>query len=630
YNLVLKINKNVDVGPITELVKSHIEDAKLLAHSGDKLTYRLPLDSKELFPDMLFDLEKSKSDLLVHNVDIYVTSFESALIDFAEPADYVADDKTLNELHLEQMNDFQIFQLTQQQIRDKWMHVGQQIVGLFYKRWCFVYHRRKLLLPQMIVPVVMITFVVYSNMMAPGLIHAHQLLAITILDSHLVTANSTNDQLVFANSSDPEFTTRIASIQMLLFLKNIFLSILIPLCLSVIACSFIIFPVEERVTQFKKLQLMSGVGRFYFWLVSFVWDFAIYCFCVSFVILILAMEDGVGLLKESSQSATIIAIFLLNGWASIPFAYVLSFMSSNSTASYLNLLNSMLMTNIIFPAVVLFSSLSTFQLISAVGWILSWLFRLFPNFCCAMSLIKITIIALDSCRFIHPDTLSHMCAFAQLPEQVYRCCQEAISKEDEILSSGVVEDMLALAACGVLYLLCVWLHEVDSKDKSLSLLSRVQSWLWFISRETIETDILTIAAYSNRAVHLDRVYRRTAGLELLKSISLSVKCGESVGLLGASRYCKTSLLKMIAGLEQVDQGKITIFDSTFDSNPKKYSSQIGYCPQTSLLMDSFTAREVLFIFCMLKGVIDVELVVEDLIAVFQLEEERHQLITHYE
>lgn len=61
------------------------------------------------------------------------------------------------------------------------------------------------------------------------------------------------------------------------------------------------------------------------------------------------------------------------------------------------------------------------------------------------------------------------------------------------------------------------------------------------------------------------------GLPILENIDFPVKKGEFISLVGPLGCGKTTLLKIIAGLQQPSRGKI-IFDKKFGKNPYKYLS----------------------------------------------------------
>ena len=60
------------------------------------------------------------------------------------------------------------------------------------------------------------------------------------------------------------------------------------------------------------------------------------------------------------------------------------------------------------------------------------------------------------------------------------------------------------------------------------------------------------------AIELDRVSKRFGPVEVIKDLSLQIDSGEFVAFLGASGCGKTTLLRMIAGLETLNGGEIRI------------------------------------------------------------------------
>ena len=81
-----------------------------------------------------------------------------------------------------------------------------------------------------------------------------------------------------------------------------------------------------------------------------------------------------------------------------------------------------------------------------------------------------------------------------------------------------------------------------------------------MSQPIIETQNLSFA-YNNQAV--------------LKDVSLTIKQGEFLALIGPNGGGKTTLLKLILGLLDADKGTIRVFGHP----PRKASHRIGYVPQ---------------------------------------------------
>ena len=68
--------------------------------------------------------------------------------------------------------------------------------------------------------------------------------------------------------------------------------------------------------------------------------------------------------------------------------------------------------------------------------------------------------------------------------------------------------------------------------------------------------------------NVDKIYRsRKAPVHAVKTLSLQVKPGEIVALLGSSGCGKTSTLRMIAGFEDVTNGTISLDGREIQSLP---------------------------------------------------------------
>lgn len=95
-------------------------------------------------------------------------------------------------------------------------------------------------------------------------------------------------------------------------------------------------------------------------------------------------------------------------------------------------------------------------------------------------------------------------------------------------------------------------------------------------------------------------------IEVLKSVSLSVKRGEKMFLCGPSGAGKTSLLYTLAGLEKPNAGKVVINGKSLYSlsrggQAKVRNSEMGYVFQSFFLLPELTAIENVMVPGMLRG-----------------------------
>jgi len=91
-----------------------------------------------------------------------------------------------------------------------------------------------------------------------------------------------------------------------------------------------------------------------------------------------------------------------------------------------------------------------------------------------------------------------------------------------------------------------------------------------------------VASPGPNLVNLERVHKSYGVRPLLESVSLGIAAGERVGVVGRNGDGKTTLLRILAGLEESDRGRTS----------RSRGLHIGYLTQGDDLPDSATVREV--------------------------------------
>ncbi len=105
------------------------------------------------------------------------------------------------------------------------------------------------------------------------------------------------------------------------------------------------------------------------------------------------------------------------------------------------------------------------------------------------------------------------------------------------------------------------------------------------------------------AIELKAVTKRYRGLAALEALSLCVRPGEILGLLGDNGAGKTTTIKLILGLVTPDAGELSVLGQHPGSKAAHgLRLRIGYLPESLRFYDKLTGREVLDYFSRLKRV----------------------------
>jgi len=98
---------------------------------------------------------------------------------------------------------------------------------------------------------------------------------------------------------------------------------------------------------------------------------------------------------------------------------------------------------------------------------------------------------------------------------------------------------------------------------------------------------------TNNVLIIDHLTKKFGNFTAVDNISLSVNRGEIFGFLGPNGAGKTTTIKMIAGLLQPDQGRISINNHNLAGEPQKCKQDTGYIPDRPYLFEKLTGFEFL-------------------------------------
>lgn len=100
----------------------------------------------------------------------------------------------------------------------------------------------------------------------------------------------------------------------------------------------------------------------------------------------------------------------------------------------------------------------------------------------------------------------------------------------------------------------------------------------------------------NESISVDNVVFRykTDGQTILKNLTLQVRKGESIGLIGPSGSGKSTLVDLILGLLSPQSGTVHIDGRDITNNPRHWQKLVGYVPQQVSLTDDTLRNNVAF------------------------------------
>ena len=67
---------------------------------------------------------------------------------------------------------------------------------------------------------------------------------------------------------------------------------------------------------------------------------------------------------------------------------------------------------------------------------------------------------------------------------------------------------------------------------------------------------------------------------------------------------------MLTGEEQLTSGEATLSGFTLERETENFLAEIGYCPQFDAIIEQMTGKEMLVLFCRLRGILPNQIEIE--------------------
>jgi ABC-type multidrug transport system ATPase subunit len=120
---------------------------------------------------------------------------------------------------------------------------------------------------------------------------------------------------------------------------------------------------------------------------------------------------------------------------------------------------------------------------------------------------------------------------------------------------------------------------------------------------------------------------RISGKDILKGITLNVRRGEILGLLGKNGAGKTTLLSLISGLRSQTLGEVTVLGERMPAHSTEFRRRMGFVLQENALYEELTVFENLKFSASLYDVQDSRKKILEVLEILGLSDRRDQVVS---
>lgn len=370
--------------------------------------------------------------------------------------------------------------------------------------------------------------------------------------------------------------------------KDVVIAICVIFAMSFIPASFTMYLIEERVSNSKHLQFVSGINPIMYWVSNFCWDMINYII-PSILCIFIFLAFQVDSYVSPVNGPCLVALLFLYGWAMIPLMYPFSRVFSVPSTALVTLKS----VNIFLGTV---ATLSTFIIefleeddeeLKDINKVLKQVFLLLPQYCLGRGLFDM--------------------AKNQLFADVY--ARFGMNKLPSPFQWKIVgRNLFSMFMLGILFFILNLLIEYRFFIRSRVLKP---------SKEPLENEDEDVARERKRVVsgqakddvlrleELTKVYTargKKGRLTAVDRLCVGVPKGQCFGLLGVNGAGKTTTFKMLTGDERLSRGNAYVNNYSVLNDMVQVRRNIGYCPQFDALDPLLTGVEHLRFYARLRGI----------------------------
>ncbi|XP_024080485.1 ATP-binding cassette sub-family A member 1-like isoform X6 [Cimex lectularius] len=358
----------------------------------------------------------------------------------------------------------------------------------------------------------------------------------------------------------------------------ILMAIAVIFALSFVTASFCLYLIEERKSNSKHLQLVSGVNRLIYWFEAFVWDMCAFSLSVILCILVFLIFNEQAFIAPD-RFPGVLSLMLLFGWSCIPLMYPASFFFDIPSSAFVSLSCVNMFIGVITTVTTTVLSFFDDEELKRIGKIIGQVFMIFPHFCLGDGLMKLSSSYITSALLLDLD----------------------IVYEQSVFSWGFLgKNLVCMFFLGILFMLITLaieyrIHRLWKKSYKHNIKAQitgeeddVAAERRRINNSSTSDDVLVIK-------DLVKIYPRKV-TPSVNQICVGIKKGECFGLLGLNGAGKTTTFKMLTGDIDPSFGTATILGYDITKEIDKARSVLGYCPQFDALDPLLTPYEHLILY----------------------------------
>lgn len=415
--------------------------------------------------------------------------------------------------------------------------------------------------------------------------------------------------------------------------------------------SFIImFVAKERITGSKSLQLISGTHQVTYWTTNYVFDYAL---CLYNVLLIVCVISLVGSVRSNSGIMSDVSI--LASWPEIGYVLLVLFLSSLTWPIYTYcwsfffksditgfvvlffVLCASAFADVLLSFVQLFTYITNQSLeagapLPTLMYILRILLSiLFPNVTIKRQLFNLRLRSNNYCIDILNEQIktnyNYNTPYANFLEPGIGIF--LIILFFQFIASGLVFIALEMNMLNWEFIKRVIRQLLINNEKKLSSVYQVvEGDVEMEATRIKKADLEKISKREPLIVKgLAKVYKKgKVKFNAVDNLNFGIEQEQCFGLLGLNGAGKTSTFKMVIGESEPDSGDVIIDGFSVCKQRFKARKKLGYCPQFDSFPEYLTVAETLKIFSKLRGASSINILVEDMLNVFQLVEFERSLV----